>query len=469
MSICGEWRIANRKSRIANRGSQIANHATRNTQHVSRFTFHVSRFALCSLFLILVACSSPQTNGPITASGFIEAEEVAVASELGGRVVELPVSEGDEAGAGQVLARLDGTLLEARIAAAQAALDVAQAGLAQARAGARPESIRQAEAALAQAEAARDGAYQAWQDVIAIRDNPQELDAQIVLAQARVAAAEAALAQVTALKDAAEIANDNFAEGMAALDEAREQVKDIPEPLRPRIPSPPLDFHLIPNAYWKAWVGVNSAQAGLDGARAALRDLYAMRSNPQALNAQVDAAEAQYRSAEAAVQMAQAQLDALRAGATAEEIAAAEARVEQAQAALGALIVLRDKLTITAPVGGLVLERSIHAGELAGPGVTLLTLGDLDQVTLTVYVPEDELGYVLIGQQVEVRVDSFPERAFQGRIVAIAQEAEFTPRNVQTQKERVNMVFAVDVSIPNPDHALKPGMPADAVIVVEER
>jgi multidrug resistance efflux pump len=117
----------------------------------------------------------------------------------------------------------------------------------------------------------------------------------------------------------------------------------------------------------------------------------------------------------------------------------------------------------------LVLERSIHAGELAGPGVTLLTLGDLDQVTLTVYVPEDELGRVLIGQQVEVRVDSFPERAFQGRIVAIAQEAEFTPRNVQTQKERVNMVFAVDVSIPNPDHALKPGMPADAVIVVEER
>jgi len=118
MSICGGWRIANRKKPIANRGSQIANHATRNTFHVSRFTLHVSRFAFCSLFLILVACSSPQTNGPITASGFIEAEEVAVASELGGRVVELPVSEGDEAGTGQVLARLDGTLLEARIAAA---------------------------------------------------------------------------------------------------------------------------------------------------------------------------------------------------------------------------------------------------------------------------------------------------------------------------------------------------------------
>jgi multidrug resistance efflux pump len=207
----------------------------------------------------------------------------------------------------------------------------------------------------------------------------------------------------------------------------------------------------------------------LDGARAALNDLYAMRDNPQALNAQVNAAETQYRAAEAAVQMAQAHLDALRAGATKEEVAVAQAQVEQAQAALAALVVLRDKLTAVAPVGGLILERSIHEGELAAPGVTMLTLGDLDRVTLTVYVPEDSLGYVFIGQQVDVRVDSFSGRSFAGTVVAIAQEAEFTPRNVQTQEERVNMVFAVEVRIPNPDHALKPGMPADAAIAVEGR
>jgi len=96
-------------------------------------------------------------------------------------------------------------------------------------------------------------------------------------------------------------------------------------------------------------------------------------------------------------------------------------------------------------------------------------LGDLDKVTLTVYVPEDRLGQVQIGQQVEVRVDSFPERWFIGSVMAIAHEAEFTPRNVQTQEERVNMVFAVDVDILNPDHALKPGLPADAVIITEEQ
>jgi multidrug resistance efflux pump len=396
------------------------------------------------------------------------AEEVSIAPELGGRVVELLVDEGDEAEAGQVLVRLDGALLEAQIEVVQATLDVAQSGLAQAVAGARPEQIRQAEATLAQAEAARDGAYQAWQDSIAIRDNPQELDAQIAQVKAQVAAAEAALAQAVALKDAAQIGQDAYDDALEALSEAKEQLEQIPEPLRPPLPGLPMGFHFIPNAYWKSWVGVNTAGAAYDGAVAALNDLYAIRNNPQELNGQVDAAEAQYRAAEAAVQMAQAQVDALRAGATEEEIAIAEAQVEQAQAALDALMMLHDKQTIVAPVGGLVLERSIHEGELAAPGATLLTLGDLDQVTLTVYVPENRLGQVLIGQRVEVRVDSFPERVFTGTVVAIAHEAEFTPRNVQTQEERVNMVFAVDVQIPNPDHALKPGLPADAVIVQEQ-
>ncbi len=403
-------------------------------------------------------------SGGLTASGFIEAEELDIAPEMGGRVVELLVDEGDEVEAGQVLLRLDTTLLEAQIAAAQTAVEVAQANLAQAQAGARPGQIAQAEAQVAQAEAARDGAYQAWQDLIAMRDNPQELNARIAQARAQVAAAEAALSHANALKDAAAIANDSYNNTMAAVEEMRK----IPEPYRPPIPGFQLDFHLIPNNYWKAQISVNSAQAALDGARAALRDLYAMRDNPQELQAQIDSAKAQYEAAEAAVEMAQAQLDALKAGATAEELAVVEAQVQQAQAALDSLQVQRDKFTLTAPVGGLVLERSIHKGELAAPGATALTIGDLDDVTLTVYVPEDRLGQVHVGQAVRVSVDSFPTRTFTGTVVAIASEAEFTPRNVQTQEERVNMVFAVDISIPNPDHDLKPGMPADAVLVTEE-
>lgn len=383
---------------------------------------------------------------------------MAIAPELGGRVLELLVEEGDDVEAGQVLARLDGTLLEAQIKAARASLDMAEAQLAQVQAGARPEQVRKAEADLAQARAGRDGAYQAWQDLVALRDNPQRLDAQIAQAEAQVAAAKAALTQAVAYKDAAEIAYDNYGD---ALD----KLNDIPSQYRPGLQ---MSFHLIPNAYWKAWVGVNAAGATYDGDVAALNNLYRMRDNPQELNAQIDAAEAQYRAAKAAVGMAQAQLDGLKAGATAEEIAITEAEVEQARAGLDSLIVLRDKQIIVAPVGGVVLEVNIHAGELAVPGGTMLTLGHLDQVTLTVYVPEDRLGQVKIGQKVTISVDSFPGRSFEGTVVLIADKAEFTPRNVQTQEERVNMVFAVEVRIPNPDHALKPGVPADAEIMTGE-
>ncbi len=320
-----------------------------------------------------------------------------------------------------------------------------------------------AEAALAQAEAARDGAYQAWRDLQALRAEPQALDAEIVRARAQVAAAEAALEQAVALKDAAEIAYDAFWEGREEFDEAVRALLEIPEPYRPPLPGLPLEFHLIPSQYWEAWVGVSSAQTALDGARTALRDLCAMRADPQELNAEVDAAEAQARAAEAAVAQAEAQLQRLRSGATAEQIAALEAQVQQAQAALERLRVERTKMTITAPSDGLVLAQSVHAGELAVPGATLLLLGDLDEVTLTVYVPQAQLGRLSIGQPVTVTVDSLPGRSFAGRLVAIADEAEFAPRNIQVQEERVAMVFAVDVRIPNPDHALKPGMPADAV------
>jgi len=119
-------------------------------------------------------------------------------------------------------------------------------------------------------------------------------------------------------------------------------------------------------------------------------------------------------------------------------------------------------MALTSPHSGVVTSRSANEGEAALAGTTLLTVADLDEVKLTIYVPEDELDSVYIGQEVEVRVDSFPERAFPGTVASIAQQAEFTPKNVQTEKDRVNMVFAVRVRLPNPDHLLKPGMPADA-------
>lgn len=123
-----------------------------------------------------------------------------------------------------------------------------------------------------------------------------------------------------------------------------------------------------------------------------------------------------------------------------------------------------EKTAIKAPLDGVVTRRSIRLGEVATPGASLMVVTSPDPVELMLYVPERRIGRVKIGQKVEVRVDSFPSESFTGAVTYIATKAEFTPRNVQTQSDRMNLVFAVKVLIPNPDQRLKPGMPADASI-----
>ena len=192
--------------------------------------------------------------------------------------------------------------------------------------------------------------------------------------------------------------------------------------------------------------------------------LRALRDNPLALVSQVHAAASQYELAAAGVGVARTKLDELKAGPTAEEVAVAEAQVAQARAAGAALETQIAKMSVRTPVDGIVTSRSAHAGEAAIAGTTLMTIANLDEVKLTIYVPEDELNRVFLGQEVEVQVDSYPGRVFTGTVSYISQQAEFTPKNVQTEKERVNMVFAVRVRLANPEHLLKPGMPADALI-----
>ena len=144
-----------------------------------------------------------------------------------------------------------------------------------------------------------------------------------------------------------------------------------------------------------------------------------------------------------------------------------KAQIRQAEAALEVLRVRLDKMTLRSPLAGLVTSRAINVGETAAPGGTLLTVANLDEVKLTIYVPETQIGRVTVGQEVEVQVDSYPHQVFQGRVVPISPRAEFTPKNVQTPEERVSIVFAVRVALPNAGHELKPGMPADARILTE--
>jgi multidrug resistance efflux pump len=394
---------------------------------------------ICHL-AFLTGCGDDQANSPVIASGFIEGEEVRIASEVGGTIAEIAVSEGDEVEAGQVLVRLDDALLQTRRGEALAAVTAAEANLARVRAGARSAELSAARAVLAEAQARRDGALTALEHARRELRNPQELNSLIVEAETQVALAEQEVERARADVGRAEFLYEVYADGDGDAERTRSLEVEA------------------------ARAALEGAQARMEGALRYLSMLNAIRDEPLELEAQVHAAEAEFNAAEAVVAVAQASVEELEAGSTPEEIELAQAQLHQARASLTLIEAQMAQLTITSPITGMVTSRSTHAGETAAPGTTLLTLANLDQVTLVIYVPEAQVGHVRVGQPVEVAADSFPERAFVGTVTTIAGEAEFTPRNVQTREERVNLVFAVKVVIPNPDHALKPGMTADAVI-----
>jgi len=147
-----------------------------------------------------------------------------------------------------------------------------------------------------------------------------------------------------------------------------------------------------------------------------------------------------------------------------EEIRAAEARLAQAQAAADLLAKTIADCTVTAPIAGVVTHKAVERGELVAPGSTVVTLSELDDVHVMIYLTEKEIGRVRLGDSADVTIDAFPGRAFPGRITYISPEAEFTPKNVQTKEDRVKLVFGVKVEIENKDGLLKPGLPADAAI-----
>jgi RND family efflux transporter MFP subunit len=139
----------------------------------------------------------------------------------------------------------------------------------------------------------------------------------------------------------------------------------------------------------------------------------------------------------------------------------AEAALTQAEAALALIDVQLKKTIVTSPMDGTVLSRNLEVGETLAPTAVVLTIGQLEEVNLTVYIPETEYGKIKLGEEVSITVDSFPGKTFSGTVSYISDQAEFTPSNVQTIEGRRTTVYAVKLEVPNPDGELKPGMPAD--------
>lgn len=147
-----------------------------------------------------------------------------------------------------------------------------------------------------------------------------------------------------------------------------------------------------------------------------------------------------------------------------EELSQAEANVNRVKASIELLKKNYNDCFVTAPSNGFIVKKFVEEGEYAGMLSSLFKLADLTNVELVIYVSETELGKVKLEQEAEVTVDTYQGKTFKGKVIYISPEAEFTPKNIQTKEERTKLVFAIKISISNPDMELKPGMPADAMI-----
>lgn len=218
---------------------------------------------------------------------------------------------------------------------------------------------------------------------------------------------------------------------------------------------------------------INAAQQTMLDAQADLQQKKLDYERAQRLFSE-DAISAQDRDlADTAVKRAQASFEAAQQrysqaveGSRKEDIAIAEANLKEANANLGMSRVNLDYTILRAPSAGVITVRQAELGEVVVPGTPVVTLADLDHIWLRAYIAETDLGRIRWGQDALVTTDTYPGKQYHGRISFIASDAEFTPKSVQTYKERVTLVYRIKFDIDNPSHELKPGMPADAHITL---
>lgn len=424
------------------------------------------------ILLLLVAVSIyfivTQTTGAdetaLTASGAIEAVQVNVAPELAGKVTEVLVDEGQSVSENDPLLRLDPSLLTAQRVVASATVDSANAALASAQTKYH-QALETALAAQA-AQRAKD-----WQTSAPSEfDQPGwyiEHDAQVAAAQAELDAAQVGLGD--AFANLAEVIDDlNDSEYLKAeqeLADARaaflvaEQVKEQAAKASNSggLNDAAQDYH-------------EDALTRLEDAQEAYDDLLDTEEadDVEYARGQVFVAQQRYDAAQSALLALQTGVNAPAVVNAARELDKAKSALAQAEASLALIDAQIAKLTVNAPMSGVVLTRNVEPGEFVQPGATTLTLGNINEMTITVYIPENHYGEISLGQSATLTVDSFPDVTFDATVIQIADKAEFTPRNVQTVEGRSSTVFAIKLSVQDPEGKLKIGMPADVVFGASE-
>jgi HlyD family secretion protein len=349
-----------------------------------------------------------QSDGQLRVSGNIETTEAQVAFKIAGRVETRLFDEGQMVKQGQPVATLDTADLRCNVDLRKAEVQTADAALAELLAGSRAEEK-------AAAKAAMEKAAHGLADLEA-GSRPQEIaeaEAAVGAAAAEMSRAQADLRRNTTLFQRKTISAEEYDAARAGADVATERHRQVVERLK------------------------------------------LVREGPR---------KEQIEQARSALAQAKSQYDLVMAGPRQEDIDQARARLEQAKAALRLAETQLGYATVYAPLSGVVLSKNIEPGEYVAPGTAVVTVGDLVNVWLRGYVEEPDLDRVKFGQKAIVTTDG--GKSYVGRVSFIAKEAEFTPKNVQTQKERVKLVYRIKIDIKNDPEKLelKPGMPADAVI-----
>jgi len=366
--------------------------------------------------------SARSVDNRLKISGNIELTEVNIAFKTAGRLVERSVDEGDTVKKDQMIARLDRDQLLAQrdreIAAGQSAT-----------------------AQLAQAETALE-----WQKSTLAADLDQK--------RADLASLEAKLAELENGARPQEKLDAKAAVDAAAaeLDRAKKDW-DRAQTLYKNDDISTAQY----DQYRTRW---ESTQAALNQARE--REALVL-AGPR--SEQIKAQAALVERARATLKMAEA--NALEMKRREQELPARQAEIARSRANLALIDSQLSDTVAASPVDGVVLVKSADVGEVLAPGTTVVTVGDIDHPWLRGYINETDLGRVKIGSMARVTTDSYPGKVYNGRVTFIASEAEFTPKQIQTQQERVKLVYRIKVEVGNPRHELKSNMPADAEIVLE--
>ena len=409
-------------------------------------------------------------NSALTVSGTIEATEISISPEMAGKVVEVFVEEGSSVQQGDLLFRMDDSLLQTQRQVAASSLETAKAASSTAAAA---REVARANYNLALDAARQENSAARTQDWSAPLVPGYTLPAGYFSQQELISAARQEVSSSSQLMEEAENTfnklttdpvNADFIAAEQNLLASRSALQTAQELLARARLSSNLDLQNDAQDLY------DTVRSDLDSAQLAYDALKNNESSREIISArlQLVVLQEQYETAQdrllkllvgenaPKVRVAKAVLDQAELA-----VSQTQAAIQQAEAQLALVDLQIEKTRILAPSAGVILTRSIEPGEMVSAAASALKLGQLDNLSITVYVPEDIYGILSLGQKATLTVDSFPGETFSAIILNIADQAEFTPRNVQTVEGRKATVFAIQLKIEDSSGSLKPGMPAD--------